>query len=125
MHFAKSASASEVFSDGTQRVPTTFYRLRFPPACLTLKLSDSNLNQVCSGRMPVMWRVAAGFARNVAQWIYPNSCLVCDAPEGDSSDFRHGLCNDCFLAVMTDPFGACPWCAKTIGPHTDTTHGCA
>jgi len=26
---------------------------------------------------------------------------------------------------MNDPFPACPSCAQTIGPHTDTTDGCA
>ena len=63
-------------------------------------------------------------ARGVAQLILPNACLVCDAPEGDRTDFRHGLCNECRQSVTLDPFPACPWCAATVGPHTDTTHGC-
>jgi len=35
------------------------------------------------------------------------------------------VCNGCATAVTTDPFPACPWCAQTVGPHTDTTEGCA
>ena len=72
-----------------------------------------------------MRRVAAEFARNVVQWVYPNTCLICDSPEGDTVRFRHGVCTDCHAAVTTDPCEVCPWCAQTIGPHTDTTHGCA
>lgn len=72
-----------------------------------------------------MRRVATGFARDVVRWLYPNSCLICDAPERAPDTFRHGVCNGCATAVTTDPFCACPWCAQTVGPHTDTTHGCA
>lgn len=71
-----------------------------------------------------MRRVATAFGRNVAQWLFPNTCLICDAAETDTTPFRHGLCSDCHPAVTTDPFSACPWCAQTIGPYTDTTHGC-
>ncbi len=63
-------------------------------------------------------------ARGVAQLILPNSCLLCDAPEGDRSEFRHGLCKECHRAVTDDPHEACPWCAATVGPHTDTSRGC-
>lgn len=62
--------------------------------------------------------------RNALNLIYPNSCLVCDAPEADGVPLRHGLCNECDRAVMVDPFDACPWCAETVGPHTDTAGGC-
>ena len=72
-----------------------------------------------------MRRVAAAFARNVVRLLYPKMCLVCDAVEGDAVAFWHGLCNECHRAVTTDPFPACPWCAQTVGPHTDTTDGCA
>jgi ComF family protein len=72
-----------------------------------------------------MRRAATGFARNVLGWIYPNACLICDAPESATSAFRHGVCTNCHAAVTTDPFPACPWCAQTVGPHTDTTDGCA
>jgi len=70
-------------------------------------------------------RAVREFAHNVVRLLYPNTCLICDAPEGDAGNFRHGVCNDCRLAVTTDPLAACPWCAQTVGPHTDTTHGCA
>lgn len=30
----------------------------------------------------------------------------------------------CARAVTVDPFDACPWCAETVGPHTDTADGC-
>ncbi len=69
-------------------------------------------------------RGAAAFVRSVAQLIYPNLCLICEGAEGDAVPFRHGLCGDCHAAVTADPFDACPWCAQTIGPHTDTTGGC-
>ena len=72
-----------------------------------------------------MRRAVAEVARNLVRLVYPNMCLVCDAPEGDAGAYRHGLCNDCRAAVTTDPFDACSWCAQTVGPHTDTTHGCA
>lgn len=70
-------------------------------------------------------RWVAGFARNVAQWVYPKLCLICDTPEPEGEAFRHGVCNDCHRSITTDPFASCPWCAQTVGPHTDTTHGCA
>jgi ComF family protein len=72
-----------------------------------------------------MWvRGLKELARGVAQLILPNACLVCDTPEGDRSDFRHGLCIECRRSVTLDPLPACPWCAATVGPHTDTRHGC-
>jgi ComF family protein len=72
-----------------------------------------------------MRRRAAEFARNVVRLLYPNLCLICDSPEGETSTFRHGVCNDCHTAVAIDPFSTCPWCAQTVGPHTDTSDGCA
>jgi ComF family protein len=75
--------------------------------------------------MPVMRRVAALFSREIAQWIYPTVCLICDTPEGETTPFRHGLCIECHRLVTNDPLAACPWCAQSVGPHTDTTHGCA
>jgi ComF family protein len=75
--------------------------------------------------MPVMRRAVAAFVRSVGEWVYPNLCLVCDKREPETEPFRHGLCKSCYTAVTTDPFGACPRCAQTIGPHTDTAHGCA
>lgn len=72
-----------------------------------------------------MWlRGLAEFIRGATQLILPNACLVCDAPEGDRTDFRHGLCIDCRRAVPDDPHAVCPRCAATVGPHTDTTDGC-
>jgi ComF family protein len=62
--------------------------------------------------------------RDALNLIYPNSCLVCDAPEPDGAMLRHGLCIDCCRAVTVDPFDTCPWCAETVGPHTDTADGC-
>jgi ComF family protein len=74
--------------------------------------------------MPDMRRSAAEFLRSVLQLVYPNVCLVCDVPEGDAEEFRHGLCSACYAAIAVDPFPACPWCAQTVGPHTDTPDGC-
>jgi ComF family protein len=73
-----------------------------------------------------MWlRGLRELARGVGQLVFPNACLICDAPEGDRADFRHGLCSDCHSAVTTDPLPACSRCALTVGPHTDTAAGCA
>jgi ComF family protein len=72
-----------------------------------------------------MWLRLKEVARGIAQLLLPNTCLICDAPEGDGSGFRHGLCSNCHRAVTSDPAAACPWCASTVGPHTDTSNGCA
>ena len=32
-----------------------------------------------------MRRTVAEFARNVVQLVYPNACLICDAPEADAA----------------------------------------
>jgi ComF family protein len=73
-----------------------------------------------------MWlRGPSTLARGIAQLVFPNSCLICDVAEGDRPDFRHGLCNDCYRAVTTDAFLACPRCALTVGPHSEVTDGCA
>ncbi len=73
-----------------------------------------------------MRQAAAEFVRNVVRLLYPKPCLICAAPEGEATEpFRHGLCIECYRSVTQDPFPACPRCAQTIGPHTDTEHGCA
>jgi ComF family protein len=73
-----------------------------------------------------MWlRGLAVLARGVTQLVFPNSCLICDAPEADRDDFRHGLCSDCRRAVTSDHLPACPRCAITIGPHAETEGGCS
>ncbi len=71
-----------------------------------------------------MLRAVTELTRNIAQLIYPNTCLICDAREGDSGMHRHGLCTECHHAVAVDPFPTCPWCAQTVGPHTNTANGC-
>jgi len=72
-----------------------------------------------------MWlRRLAELARGVGQLVFPNACLICDAPESERADFRHGLCSDCRHAVAADPHPACSRCAATVGPYTDTTDGC-
>ena len=72
-----------------------------------------------------MRHVVAEFGRNIVELLYPNACLICDVREGDAVAFRHGMCEDCYRAITNDPFSACPWCAQTVGPHTDTASGCA
>ncbi|MBA4062781.1 MAG: amidophosphoribosyltransferase [Isosphaera sp.] len=72
-----------------------------------------------------MWaRGLADFLSGVTRLLVPNACLVCDGPEGDRPDFRHGLCIDCHQAVTADPYPACPRCAATVGPHADAADGC-
>lgn len=73
-----------------------------------------------------MWlRGLSDVAHGVAQLVFPNACLICDSPEGDRSDFEHGMCAECHRAVTLDPLETCHWCAATVGPHTDTSSGCA
>lgn len=71
-----------------------------------------------------MRRTAAEFARNIGRLLYPETCLICSAPAGDSAGPRHGLCSICAPAVTTDPLPACPRCAMLVGAHSDTSHGC-
>jgi ComF family protein len=71
-----------------------------------------------------MRRTVAEFVYNALDLIYPHACLICDAPESGATASRHGLCIECQRAVTTDPFPVCPWCAQTVGPHTDTSAGC-
>lgn len=71
-----------------------------------------------------MRRTIAHFLHNSLNLLYPNSCLICDTPETESDALRHGVCDKCFRSVTTDPFPACPWCAQTVGPYTDTATGC-
>ena len=73
-----------------------------------------------------MWlRGLTELARGIAQLVYPNACLICDAPEPDGTPFRHGLCSECERSVSEDPSPACPRCAETVGLHTDLSAGCA
>src|SRR5262245_45287203 len=73
-----------------------------------------------------MWlRGLTAVAHGVAQLVFPNSCLICGVPEPDRIGFRHGLCTDCYASVTTDPLPACPRCALTVGPHSQTTDGCS
>ncbi len=66
-------------------------------------------------------------ARGVVELVFPNRCGVCetDRADGTGGEFRHNLCAACHRAVTTDPHPACPFCAMTVGPHTDTSIGCA
>ena len=72
-----------------------------------------------------MWhRGLMDLARGVAQLVFPNSCLICDVPETDLDDLRHGLCSVCYRSVADDSRPACSRCAFSVGPHVDTTEGC-
>jgi len=71
-----------------------------------------------------MWRVVSRLARNFVDLVYPDTCLVCDARASDAGAHRHGMCGPCYAAVTSDGSPTCSWCAKTVGPFTDTTHGC-
>src|SRR4051812_23746186 len=66
----------------------------------------------------------ADLAHGLLHLLYPNACLVCDAPEAADRPFRHGLCWDCQRSVTTDATATCPRCASTVGPHTDVSDGC-
>ena len=70
-----------------------------------------------------MWlRELAELAHGVAHLLYPPACLICDSPE--TVPLRHGLCSNCLRSITADPAEVCPWCASTVGPHTDVTRGC-
>jgi ComF family protein len=66
----------------------------------------------------------ANLANGIVQLIFPNICLICDEPEAGRCGFRHGLCDNCYRAVSTDPHIVCSRCAATVGPHSDTSDGC-
>ena len=72
--------------------------------------------------MSARWLAEVG--RGLLHLLYPNACLVCDAPEPGSGPYRHGLCSGCLTAVKADPHARCPRCASTVGPHTDVADGC-
>jgi len=71
-----------------------------------------------------MLRFAAELTRNLGQLVYPPACLICHGRGDGVTPFRHGLCIECHLAVTFDPFPACPRCAQTVGPHTNSANGC-
>lgn len=72
-----------------------------------------------------MWpRGLVELARGAADLIFPNACLLCDAPQAGVEPFRHGFCSVCRDALTADPAERCPKCAATVGPHTDLTGGC-
>ena len=73
----------------------------------------------------MFWRGLRELARGFGQLLLPNACLICDKPEGERPDFRHGLCSGCWQSVAIDFHNACPRCAATVGPHADTTDGCS
>jgi ComF family protein len=62
--------------------------------------------------------------RGLLELVFPNSCLICDMPQGEADHFSHGLCPICLKSVEADPLPSCSRCAATIGPHADTTEGC-
>lgn len=71
-----------------------------------------------------MLRAVTELALNAVGWIYPPACLVCDDTQADETPLRHGLCSHCYREVTTDPLPACPRCAQSVGPHSDTSEGC-
>lgn len=71
-----------------------------------------------------MWRVVAEVARDAVGLIYPPACLVCDVRVPEAGALRHGLCTACHQAITVDPLPCCPWCAQTVGPHTNIANGC-
>ncbi len=63
--------------------------------------------------------VVAPFAA-IKRIIYPPLCLCCDA---DLHDPAAKFCDGC-VAEIVSVGPACPFCAATIGPFTDTSHDC-
>jgi len=66
-----------------------------------------------------------GLGRGIAQVIFPNACLLCDRAEADNTNLRHGLCKLCYEETCRDPHSCCPKCAASLGPHSETSDGCA
>jgi ComF family protein len=56
-------------------------------------------------------------------WGWPRACFLCRTRIRD--DREYCVCGACEPVLTTDPLAACPWCANTVGPHTDTSGGCA
>ena len=71
-----------------------------------------------------MLRSVAELTRHLGHLIYPPACLICRGCGDGTTPFRHGLCIECHSAVTVDPHSACPRCAKTVGPYTNTANGC-
>lgn len=71
-----------------------------------------------------MLRAVTELALNSVGWIYPPACLVCDETLVNGAPLRHGLCTNCYREVTADTLPACPRCAQTVGPYTDTSDGC-
>jgi ComF family protein len=72
------------------------------------------------------WHGLTYLLRGLAQLVFPNSCLICDAAETECGGFRHGLCTACHLAVTHDGVPSCVRCGLNVGPHIDTRDpGCA
>ena len=53
--------------------------------------------------------------------IYPGLCHLCDTALGSVNE---SFCSDCRAGLLNDPYPACPRCAGTIGPFTNTDGGC-
>jgi ComF family protein len=66
----------------------------------------------------------AELTRGIAWLLFPNSCLLCEAPEPEATPLRHGFCSTCIASTVADAAPTCPRCAATLGPHTDVSRGC-
>src|SRR5690242_10052802 len=75
---------------------------------------------------PPSWLAALAAAgrtllQGLGQLLYPNACRVCGAAlPPDAGAF----CPACKVALLTDPFPACPRCARTVGPFANLDGGC-
>lgn len=65
------------------------------------------------------------FGRGVLELVFPSSCWICETPARELGQFRHGLCTSCWSEVTTDPHPVCLRCGQSVGPHVETTEGCA
>jgi predicted amidophosphoribosyltransferase len=56
------------------------------------------------------------------QLLYPRICAACGRSlVGNQKHF----CDDCRVALTTDPFASCPRCAGTVGPFAQVEGGCS
>lgn len=59
----------------------------------------------------------------VTDWAWPRACYLCN--ERITNGRSYSLCESCEPHLTTDPHANCPRCSSTVGPHTDTSDGCA
>jgi ComF family protein len=72
----------------------------------------------------VVWSHLRPVVEGLAELVWPRDCHLC-AEKLPPSLAEQWLCAGCLAAVTVDDVATCPHCSSTVGPHADTTDGCA